>query len=81
MMVSLRTRNQKPTSSSLFSRCVVRRRHMTPVAKSTLHQLTGTGPRDFRLIIRASCHYQPNTQILYTSRTGTVPSVIQAESI
>jgi hypothetical protein len=44
-------------------------------------QLTGTGLRDFRLIIRASCHYQPITAILYTTRTGTVASVIQADSI
>ena len=44
-------------------------------------QLTGTGLRDFRLIIRARCHYQPITAILYTSRTGTVASVIQADSI
>jgi hypothetical protein len=44
-------------------------------------QLTGTGLRDFRLIIRASCHYKPITAILYTSRTGTIASVIQADSI
>jgi hypothetical protein len=31
--------------------------------------------------LTADCHYQPITQILYTSRTGTVPSVIQADSI
>jgi hypothetical protein len=33
-----------------------------------------------RLIIGASCHYQPITAILYTSRTGTVVSVIQADN-
>jgi hypothetical protein len=33
-MASLRTRNERPTSISLFSCCVVRRRHMTPVDKS-----------------------------------------------
>jgi hypothetical protein len=44
-------------------------------------QLTGSGLRDLRLIIRASCHYQPITAILYTSRTGTVASVIQADSV
>jgi hypothetical protein len=44
-------------------------------------QLTGTGLRGFRLIIRASCYYQPITAILYTSRTGTVASVIQADSV
>ena len=48
---------------------------------SPLHQLTGTGLRDFRLIIRASCHYQPITAILYTSKMSTVASVIQADRI
>ena len=41
-------------------------------------QLIGTDLCDFRLIISASCYYQPITAILYTSRTGTVASVIQA---
>ena len=43
-------------------------------------QLTGTGLRDFRLIVGASCHYRPISAILYTSRTGTVASVIEADS-
>jgi len=46
-----------------------------------LDELTGTRPRDFRLIIRASYHYQPFTAILYTSRMGTVARVIQADSV
>ena len=31
LLIDVRTRNQRPTSSSLFSCCVMRRRPMTPV--------------------------------------------------
>jgi hypothetical protein len=43
-MASLRARNQRPTSGSLFSCCVVRRRHLKPVETSR-YRLLASGPK------------------------------------
>ena len=45
------------------------------------HSIDRNCLRDFRLIIRASFLYEPITAILYTSRTGTLASVTEADSI
>jgi hypothetical protein len=52
-----------------------------PVGCLRYRRLLGPGSRHFCGIIALNCcHYQPITAILYTSRTGTVASVIQADS-
>jgi hypothetical protein len=48
------------------------------ITEQELRAETKEGGRNY---IRASCHYQPITAILYTSRTGIVASVIQADSV
>jgi hypothetical protein len=75
----LRLRQRMSTDNVGVGRCVSEGRGLLSKHLDCT-QLTATGLRNFLLIIGASCHYRPITAILYTSSTGMVASVIQADS-